>query len=52
MEANGFAKFLAGTMGYNPNTHELPIFWLCPVFGHANILAGLDGAQSKQPLIL
>jgi hypothetical protein len=26
MEANGFAKFLAGTMGYNPNTHELPIF--------------------------
>jgi hypothetical protein len=26
----------------------LPIFWLCPGFGHANILVGLDGAQSKQ----
>jgi hypothetical protein len=49
MEAKGFTKILAGTMGYNPNTHELPILWLCHVFGHANILVGLDGAQSKQP---
>jgi hypothetical protein len=40
MEANGYAKILAGTMGYNPNSHKLPIFWLCPVFGHANILVG------------
>jgi hypothetical protein len=48
MEANGFAKILAGFMGYNPNSHKLPIFWLCPVFGHAYILAGQEGAQSKQ----
>jgi hypothetical protein len=49
MEANWFAKILAGTMGYNPNNHELPIFWLCPEFLSCHMLLRLAGAQAKQP---
>ena len=37
-------------IGYNPNNDNLPKFWSCPHFGHANFLAGLVGAQTKHTL--
>jgi hypothetical protein len=42
-------KFWKGN-GYNPNNKTLPKFWSCPWFGHAKILVGLVGAQTKHTL--
>jgi hypothetical protein len=41
------AKKIGSHSGCNPNNNDLPKFWLCLRIGHANILVGLVGAQTK-----
>jgi hypothetical protein len=42
-----FAKTFGSYYGYNRENNSLPKVWSCPCYGHAKILVGLVGAQTK-----